>query len=247
MKVIVNGSDGRMGRVLISMMAENDGWEIVAAVDVNNGDSGEYPKFKSISEFTAGADCIIDFSHHSAAPALCEYAVKRNIPLVVATTGHTEEEKAAIIEAAKSVPVFYSANMSLGIAVTARLVKIAASFFPDADIEIVEAHHNRKLDVPSGTAILLGNAVKEVRCGSGFNIGRHENGKRTKNEIGIHSIRTGNTVGDHEIIIATDTQSIRIKHEAHDRALFAEGALEAAVFIFGKPAGLYDMNSIVGV
>jgi len=115
-----------------------------------------------------------------------------------------------------------------------------------ADIEIVEAHHNRKLDVPSGTAILLGNAVKEVRCDAEFNVGRHENGKRTKTEIGIHSIRTGNTVGDHEIIIATDTQTIRIKHEAHDRALFAEGALEAAKFICKKPAGLYDMNCIVG-
>ncbi|MBQ3099518.1 MAG: 4-hydroxy-tetrahydrodipicolinate reductase [Clostridia bacterium] len=247
MKVIVNGSNGRMGRVLISMMrAEPELYEIVAAVDMNNEASGEYPIFENICDFTGDADCIIDFSHHSAAPALCRYACERNIPIVIATTAHTEDEKAAIAEAAKSVPVFYSANMSLGIAVTARLAKTAASFFPDADIEIVEAHHNRKLDVPSGTAILLGNAVKEVRADAEFNVGRHENGKRTKNEIGIHSIRTGNTVGDHEIIIATDTQTIRIKHEAHDRALFAEGAFEAAKFLCEKPAGLYDMNCIVG-
>ena len=247
MKIVVNGSNGRMGRVLISMMREDPAsYEIVAAVDMNNCASGEYPMYENIRDFTGDADCIIDFSHHSAAPALCEYAAERGIPLIIATTAHTDEEKAAIVNAAKSVPVFFSANMSLGIAVTARLAKTAAALFPEADIEIVEAHHNRKLDVPSGTAILLGNAIKQVRTDAEFNIGRHENGKRTKNEIGIHSIRTGNVVGDHEIIIATDTQTIRIKHEAHDRALFAEGALEAARFLCGKPAGLYDMNSIVG-
>ncbi len=246
MKVIINGSNGRMGRVLISMMREDPAnYEIAAAVDMNNEASGEYPIFESINDFTGYADCIIDFSHHSAAPALCEYAAERKLPIVIATTAHTDDEKAAITAASKSVPVFYSANMSLGIAVTARLAKTAAEFFPDADIEIVEAHHNRKLDVPSGTAILLGNAVKEARTDAEFNVGRHENGKRTKNEIGIHSIRCGNVVGDHEIIIATDTQTIRIKHEAHDRALFAEGALEAAKFICGKTPGLYDMNCIV--
>jgi len=246
MKVVVNGSCGRMGRVIISMMLADEQYEIVAAVDVHSEGSGEYPVFKNIFDFNGEADCIIDFSHHSAAPDLCRYACERNIPLVIATTAHTDDEKEAIFAAARTVPVFYSANMSLGIAVTARLVKTAASFFPDADIEIVETHHNRKIDVPSGTAILLGDAVREVRPEAEFNIGRSENGKRPKNEIGIHSIRTGNTVGDHEIIIATDTQSIRIRHEAHDRALFAEGALEAAKFLCGKPAGLYDMNCIVG-
>lgn len=235
-----------MGRVLISIMRDSaNDYEIVAAIDTNNEASNDYPMYESVRDFTGDADCIIDFSHHSAAPALCDYAVERGIPLIIATTAHTEEEKAAIHEAAKSIPVFFSANMSLGIAATALLAKTAAALFPDADIEIVEAHHNRKLDVPSGTAILLGNAIKEIRPEAEFNIGRHENGKRTKNEIGIHSIRTGNVVGDHEVIIATDTQTLRIKHEAHDRALFAEGALAAAKFLCKKPAGLYDMNSII--
>ncbi|MBR6800212.1 MAG: 4-hydroxy-tetrahydrodipicolinate reductase [Eubacteriaceae bacterium] len=246
MKVVINGACGRMGRTIISMMLPDERYEIVAAVDIHSEENGEYPVFKNIFDFDGDADCIIDFSHHSAAADLCRYASGRNIPLVIATTAHTDEEKAVIGLAAKTIPVFYSANMSLGIAVTARLAKTAASLFPDADIEIIETHHNRKLDVPSGTAILLGNALREVRPDAEFNIGRSENGKRPKNEIGIHSIRTGNTVGDHEIIIATDTQSIRIRHEAHDRALFAEGALDAAEFICGKPAGLYDMNSIVG-
>lgn len=247
MKIIVNGSNGRMGRVLISIIrGTSSEYEIAAAVDMNNEASGEYPIFENIRDFTGDADCIIDFSHHSAAPTLCEYAVERKIPLVIATTAHTEEEKAVMFQASDKIPIFYSANMSLGIAVTARLAKTAASFFPDADIEIVEAHHNRKLDVPSGTALLLADAVKQVRPDAKFNVGRHENGKREKNEIGIHSIRTGNVVGDHEIIIATDTQTIRLKHEAHDRALFAEGALEAARFLCGQAPGLYDMNCVVG-
>ena len=163
---------------------------------------------------TESADCIIDFSHHSAIAELCDYAVKNKLPLVIATTGHTEEENGMINEAAKTVPVFKSGNMSLGVALVACLSKIAAKAFPDADIEIVEKHHNQKLDVPSGTALLLADSIKQVKKDSEYVIGRHENGKRKKNEIGIHSLRMGNEVGTHEVIFAMGSQVITIKHEA---------------------------------
>jgi 4-hydroxy-tetrahydrodipicolinate reductase len=174
-----------------------------------------------------------------------DYCTKRGLPVVVATTGQTEEELALIDGAAKTVPVFLSANMSLGVALLADLAKKAAAVFPDADIEIIEKHHNQKLDVPSGTALLLARRIKEARPAAEFVIGRHENGKRTKAEIGIHSLRLGNEVGVHEIIIATGSETITLKHEAENRSLFAQGALAAAAFIAGKAPGMYDMRSII--
>ena len=164
---------------------------------------------------------------------------------MVATTGHTPEELSAIRDAAKQIPVFHSGNMSLGIALLAQLVRQATAVFPDADVEIVESHHNQKLDVPSGTALMLARAVQDARPEAQMLVGRHENGKRTKEEIGIHSIRMGNTVGIHEVIINTGTQVITLKHEAQDRALFAEGALAAAEFLISQAPGLYNMDNIV--
>ena len=144
---------------------------------------------------------------------------------MIATTGQTDEERAVISETAKRIPLFYSGNMSLGIAVLTQLARTAAKMFPDADVEIVESHHNQKLDVPSGTALMLAHAVQDVRPDSNLLVGRHENGKRTRQEIGIHSLRMGNTVGIHEVIVNTGTQILTLKHEAQDRSLFAEGAL----------------------
>ena len=241
MKIIVNGACGRMGKALRAIMNER-AVETAAAVDPFAGEEGI---LSSLADFSGEADCIIDFSNHTGAPALAEFAAKSKLPLVVATTGHTEDELAAIREAAKSVPVFYSGNMSLGIAVLTELVKTAVKMFPDADIEIVESHHNQKLDVPSGTALMLARAAQSVRPDSNLLVGRHENGKRTKSEIGIHSLRMGNTVGIHEVIINTGSQIISLKHEAQDRSLFAEGALAAAQFIIGKEPGLYNMDNIV--
>lgn len=241
MKIIVNGAAGRMGKALRSIMNER-AIETAAAVDPFAAGDGI---LSSLDEFDGAADCIIDFSNHACAPALAEYAAKKNLPLVVATTGHSEEELAAINKAAESIPVFYSGNMSLGIAVLTELVKTAVKMFPDADIEIVESHHNQKLDVPSGTALMLARAAQSVRPDSNLLVGRHENGKRTKSEIGIHSLRMGNTVGIHEVIINTGSQIITLKHEAQDRSLFAEGALAAAQFIVGKEPGLYNMDDIV--
>ena len=171
--------------------------------------------------------------------------MEKNLPVVIATTGHTEDELDLIREAAKCVPVFYSGNMSLGIALLTELARTAAKMFPDADVEIVESHHNQKLDVPSGTALMLARAVQDARPESTLLVGRHENGKRTKAEIGIHSLRMGNTVGIHEVIVNTGTQVITLKHEAQDRSLFAEGALSAAAFLVGKSAGMYSMDDIV--
>ena len=200
----------------------------------------------SIAEYKGEADVIIDFSHHSAVRELISYAIGRTLPLVLSTTGHTEDERALIFEAAKSVPVFYSANMSLGIAVLTDFARRAAALFPEADIEIVEVHHNRKLDAPSGTAEMIADELKTVRPSASFVYGRHGMGKRAPEEIGIHALRMGNVVGEHEVIFATDNQTISLKHQAHDRALFAEGALTAANFIVKQAPGFYHMDDLLG-
>ena len=157
-----------------------------------------------------------------------------------------EEELSALRKAAENVPVFYSGNMSLGIAVLTELVKTAVKMFPDADIEIVESHHNQKLDVPSGTALMLARAAQSVRPDSNLLVGRHENGKRRKEEVGIHSLRLGGVVGEHEVIITTGNETISLKHEAHSRAVFADGGVMAAAYVAGQTApGLYTMEDLV--
>lgn len=241
MKIIINGAGGRMGRAL-GALAQIKDVTVVAAVDPFVKEEG---MLSSLNDYTGEADCILDFSNHAGTEVLLDYAVKQAIPVVVATTGHTQQELEQIREASQKVPVFYSGNMSLGIALLTQLARQATKMFPDADVEIVESHHNQKLDVPSGTALMLARAVQEARPESTLLVGRHENGKRTKEEIGIHSLRMGNTVGIHEVIINTGTQVITLKHEAQDRSLFAEGALSAAAFIAHKTPGLYCMDDIV--
>ena len=201
--------------------------------------------FTSLAEVNCEVDGVIDFSHHTAVGGLMDFCIAKNLPVVVATTGHTPEEKAVIADAAKKIPVFFSANMSIGVALLANLAKKAASVFPDANIEIVEKHHNQKLDVPSGTALLLAHRIQEALTDTVLLVGRHENGKRTAKEIGIHSLRLGNEVGTHEIIIATGAETITLKHEAENRSLFANGALAAAAFLEGKAPGLYSMQDII--
>jgi len=243
MKIVINGAGGRMGRVLRAMIDKGcRGMELAAMVDPFIQEEG---MLQSLQAFTGEADCVIDFSNHAGTQALLEYAVERNLPVVIATTGHTEQELAAVAAAARKIPVFRSGNMSLGIALLVELARQTARMFPDADIEIVESHHNQKLDVPSGTALMLAKAVQDARPDSYLQVGRHENGKRTKQEIGIHSLRMGNTVGIHEVIVNTGTQIITLKHEAQDRALFAEGALAAAAFLAQQAPGLYTMEDIV--
>ena len=246
MRVLVHGITGHMGRIVARMAAEGvcgatlaGGVSPDVAVEENN-------LFKSFASCNAGCDVVIDFSFHGAVKGLLDYCVEHRLPAVVATTGHTEEEKALIAQAAKSVPVFFSANMSVGVAVTADLARKAAAAFPDADIEIVETHHNRKVDVPSGTALLLADSIRQARPECTYNIGRPVDGKRRKDEIGIHSLRIGNVVGIHEILISTGSETITIRHECHSRDLFAEGAIRAAAFICGKGPGLYNMKDMIG-
>lgn len=241
-KVLINGACGRMGKEVEKIVEASETMTVAAKIDKMAAESGCYT---DINDFSGEADIIIDFSNHLGTKDLLDYAVKNNIPTVVATTGHTPEELALIEEAGKKIAVFHSANMSLGVALLCELAVKAAATMPDADIEIVETHHNRKLDAPSGTALMIANAIKSVREKAQFVFGREGMAKREKNEIGVHAVRRGNIVGIHEVLVSTDSQTITLKHEAHSRALFAEGAVSAAEFILGKPAGLYNMNNIV--
>lgn len=246
MKILVHGSTGRMGKILCELLtAGYNGLELAARVSPEETSDPANGVFASLEEVNCAVDGVIDFSHHTAVGSLMDFCVRKNLPVVVATTGHTPEEKAAISAAAEKIPVFFSANMSIGVALLAELAKKAASVFPEANIEIVEKHHNQKLDVPSGTALLLAHRIQEALTDTVLLVGRHENGKRTAKEIGIHSLRLGNEVGTHEIIIATGAETITLKHEAENRSLFANGALAAAKFLEGKPAGLYSMQDII--
>ena len=243
MRVIVNGAGGRMGQELVRLLAAGyRGATLAAAVDKFSDADGIYPSLDAVTE---DADVLIDFSHHSAAVEIAEYAVKKGMALVVATTGHSDTELSALQSAAKSVPLFMSANMSLGVALLCDLAKRAAALYPDADIEIIETHHNRKLDAPSGTALMLAKHLTEVREDAAFVYGRGGQHKREKNEIGIHAVRMGNVVGEHEVRIGTDTETITLKHQAHSRALFAEGAVVAAEFLVSQKAGLYSMQDMI--
>jgi len=230
-----------MGKEVNALIEASDNCTLCAAVDKISEDVALH----DLADYQGDADVIIDFSHHSLTKEVIAYAISRSLPLVMCTTGHTEEEKALIFEAAKSIPVFYSANMSLGIATLCDFARRAAALFPDADIEIVETHHNRKLDAPSGTALMIADTIKEVRPEAQYVFGRHGMAKRAPEEIGIHSLRCGNEPGMHEVIISTDSQCLTLKHNAESRAVFAEGALSAAEFLCGRGAGLYNMYSLI--
>ena len=238
MRAVVCGANGAMGRLICAALGD----AVIGKVSID-GENGVPRTFVELGD--VNADVVIDFSHHTAIADVLDYAKKIGSAAVIGTTGHTAEEKALIFAAAEEIPVFYAGNVSLGIAVLCRLVKQAASFFPDADIEIVEIHHTRKVDAPSGTAHMLFNAVKEVRPEAVENCGRSGEGKRTKNEIGVHALRMGNVVGIHEVHITTPNQSLVLKHESGSRAMLADGAVDAAKFMVGKGKGLYDMESIL--
>ncbi len=239
MKAVICGANGAMGKLICGIL----GQEVVGKVSID-GENGVPRTFAELGR--VDANVVIDFSHHTAAPDVLAYAKAIGAAAVIGTTGHTEAEKALIHAAAKEIPVFYSGNMSLGIAVLCRLARQAAAAFPDADIEIVEVHHNRKVDAPSGTALMLFHAIKEVRPAAIANCGRAGEGRRTKEEIGISALRLGTVVGIHEIHIHTGTQSLTLRHEAVTRAMLADGAVDAARFVEHKPIGLYNMESILG-
>ena len=238
MRAVVCGANGAMGKLICAALGD----AVIGRVSID-GENGVPKTFDELGEVSA--DVVIDFSHHTAIADVLRYAKKIGSAAVIGTTGHTPEEKALIFAASEEIPVFYAGNVSLGIAVLCRLVKQAAAFFPDADIEIVEIHHTRKVDAPSGTAHMLFNAVKSVRPEAVENCGRAGEGKRTKNEVGVHALRMGNVVGIHEVHITTANQSLVLKHESGSRAMLADGAVDAAKFMVGKSKGLYDMESIL--
>jgi len=246
MRILVNGLYGHMGREVAALALQGyRGASLTAGVDPHPGAAYDVPCAADFSSACAEVDCIVDFSHHDCTNALLDFAVRHNIPLVLATTGQTAEERAAIAAAAEKIPLFFAANYSLGVALLIELAKKTAAAMPEAEIEIIEKHHDRKVDAPSGTALAIARAITEVRPEATVNCGRSGQGKRTPQEIGIHAIRMGNIVGEHEVMIGTQNQTITLKHEAHSRALFAEGALAAAEFLCGQAPGLYDMHSLI--
>lgn len=246
MKVIINGVFGRMGRAVADCVRETEDAAVVYGADIAPG-TADFPVGASLEEYGGEADVIIDFSHHSQTGAVCDFAERRGLPAVIATTGRTEEEEARIREAAKKVPVFLSANMSVGVALLCRLCEEAAAVLAGADIEITEKHHNKKLDAPSGTALMIADGIRSVRGGGRYVYDRSSvRAARGKDEIGIQSVRAGNIVGEHEVLFALGNEQITISHSALSRGVFADGAVKAARFVIGKRAGVYGMKQLIG-
>ena len=247
-RIIICGCQGKMGHVLESCIAERDDCEVVAGFDIVTEPKKPYPVFSHFADCTVDADVIIDFSNPASLDQLLDFAVSHNMPLVIATTGYSEQQTAAIHKAAETIPVFFSFNMSLGVNLMAELAKKAAAFLGGQfDIEIVEKHHNRKVDAPSGTALMLADAINTALAEPcSYTYDRHSvRRKREKNEIGISSVRGGTIVGEHEIIFAGRDEIITLSHSARSKEIFAVGAVNAAVFMSGKDSGMYSMKDLI--
>lgn len=247
-KILLSGCSGKMGRVIGNLIKEYDNCEIVGGIDLVDDGTLSFPVFPSPDKVDVKADVIIDFSHPSCLIPVVDYASSNKIPVVVCTTGLTSEQKNYMYSKSSEAAIFFSANMSIGINLTAALAKKAATVLETGfDIEIVEAHHNRKLDAPSGTALYLADCINEAcKESKEYIYDRHSvRKKREKNEMGIHSIRGGTIVGEHTIIFAGNDEIIEIKHTALSRDVFAEGAIRAAIFMNSKGPGMYDMNDLI--
>ena len=240
MRVIVVGSEGHMGRILTEMIRNAPDCDLAGRVDC----CGSGGACASLADCGTQADVLIDFSSHLGTGPLLEEAVRRHLPAVICTTGHEEEELALIQRSSESIPVFFSANMSVGVALLRRLAAQVAARF-DGDVEIVETHHRRKADAPSGTALALAREIQQARPGSVLCAGRSGHSPRTAGEIGISSVRRGDVAGIHEVFFSTDEETIVLTHEAHSRAVFARGALSAARFLLKKGPGLYGMDDLL--
>ncbi len=246
LNIMLCGCGGRMGAAVIAA-AQEAGDRVVAGVDINPAADSPFPIFTSPEEFAGKADVIVDFSHHSALMGLLDYAIRTETPLVVCTTGHTEEELNAMRAASEKVAVFFSRNMSLGINLLISLCRrAAATLGADFDIEIIEKHHNKKLDAPSGTALMIADALSESEAHS-YVYDRHaERRARAKGEIGLHAVRGGTIVGEHEVLFCGKDEVVTISHSAASREVFATGAIRAARFMKGKAPGFYNMDDVVG-
>lgn len=247
MKVIISGFTGAMGNTLVKLIEESF-FDIEIVAGVSNKSRGEckFPEYKSFYKIKEKADVIIDFSHHILTKDMVKYASSTKTKVVIATTGHTEDELAKIHNLSKKVAVIYSGNYSLGINVLVELVNKASEFLSGYDIEVIEKHHNNKIDSPSGTAKMLVDAVYNVKDYDRI-YGRHGDGKREDREIGIHAVRGGTIVGEHEVIFAGDDEIIEIKHTALSKRMFANGAIKAALWLKDKPAKLYSMKDVLGI
>ena len=245
-KIILSGVNGRMGKAVEELCASDESVQIVGGIDINLGVPHKFPTVSDPFSLETKADAIIDFSHHSCAAMLCDYAVKTGTPVVFATTGYTEEESALIKKTSESIALFTSANMSLGVNLIIELSKLAAKVLSNFDIEIIEKHHNQKLDAPSGTALMLADGIRSVRPDSEYIYDRTGvRRKRQSNELGIHSVRGGTIVGEHEVLFAGPNECVTISHSAASREVFASGALCAAKFIAAKAPGLYHMADMI--
>ena len=248
-RAIMHGCNGKMGRAITTLAKEDAEVEIVAGVDVYTEVVNEYPVFESIEKCDVEADVVIDFSNAKAVDGLLDYCVEKQIPVVLCTTGLSEEQLQEVEEASKKVAVLRSANMSLGVNTLLEMVKTATKILGEAgfDIDIVEKHHRRKLDAPSGTALAFADSINEAADGKyNYVFDRSERRMpRPADEIGISAVRGGTIVGEHEIIFAGTDEVIEFKHTAYSRAVFGKGAVEAAVYLADKPAGLYDMQDVI--
>lgn len=248
-RIILRGCGGRMGKMIAEIVAEKPEVQIVAGIDISDCKL-DYPVYKSLADVVEEADVLVDFSTSIGVEQLLEDAKAKKLPCVLCSTGYTPEQLEVIDKAASEIAVFRSANMSLGINVITKLLKQAAVILGNEgyDIEIVEKHHRRKLDAPSGTALMLADAMNEALDNANEYVydrsGRRM--QRPKNEIGISAVRGGTIVGEHEVIFAGTDEVIEIRHQAASRAVFAKGAVAAAEFICGKPAGKYSMNDVIG-
>ncbi len=245
--VLLSGANGKMGSEVIEAIGRVEDFKIVCGFDREETNQNGFPVYNSIDKISEKVDVIIDFSVPVATFEILKYAKKNKTPIVIATTGFSKEELEKIKEISTEIPVFRSSNMSLDINLMASLIQKVAEVLTDADIEIVETHHNRKVDSPSGTAILLADAINEVLTEKkGYTFDRmQKREKRNKNEIGFSSIRGGNIVGEHSVKFFGESETLEITHTAYSRQVFAEGAVNAAKFIVTKEPGLYDMKSLV--
>lgn len=247
-RIIISGIHGKMGQVILACSTKRNDCTVVGGVDVADSEYKPIPVFKSATEIGVKCDVIIDFSHPAALDSLLTYAKESGKPLVICTTGYTSEQIEKIKKASEFSPIFFSGNMSLGINLMIELSKKAQNVFStNFDVEIIEKHHNQKIDAPSGTALMIADGISSVRCDNPKYIyDRHSYRKpRSKNEIGIHSIRGGTIVGEHEVIFAGHDEIFSIKHIAQSKEIFATGSINAAIFLKDKPAGLYDMSDML--
>lgn len=248
-RLIMHGCNGKMGQVITKIVKEDPSVEIVAGIDAYLGISNEYPVFDNIKKCDIEADAVIDFSNAAAVDGLLDYCMEKKIPVVLCTTGLSEEQLQRVKAASEKVAVLKSANMSLGVNLLLKLLQDAAKVLAPAgfDIEIVEKHHNQKVDAPSGTALALADSINDAMDHAYlYNYDRSQvRQKRDKKEIGIAAVRGGTIVGEHEVIFAGEDEVIEFKHTAHSKAVFAKGAVEAGKFLKGKTPGLYDMKQVI--